>query len=172
MVLRRNDVDTVQVCHTQVAAMVALVGGWAWTKFQDFLPSTVLLSIVAVKPPSTVVPNTIGWSGDSRCVFTVRSAYCLREGEVQGGEHHLWKAVSQYRGLPRDCFEARLLWSGVVKEDRLVEFLSLDFQSWLCPRLVRWEAPPEGLIKVNTTGLRHTRLGMASCRGVGRDSES
>ncbi|KAK8659866.1 hypothetical protein V6N13_030058 [Hibiscus sabdariffa] len=70
MVLRRNDVDTVQVCHTQVAAMVALVGGWAWTKFQDFLPSTVLLSIVAVKPPSTVVPNTIGWSGDSRCVFT------------------------------------------------------------------------------------------------------
>ncbi|KAK9007856.1 hypothetical protein V6N11_074772 [Hibiscus sabdariffa] len=68
----------VQVSHTPVAAMVNPNGGWAWAKFQDFLPSTILLAIAAVRPPSALVSDSIGWGGDDRRMFTVKSAYGLR----------------------------------------------------------------------------------------------
>ncbi|KAK8572775.1 hypothetical protein V6N12_028818 [Hibiscus sabdariffa] len=146
-----------------------------------------------------------------------------------------------------DCVEARILWARVVKEERLAEFLSLDFQTWLAdnirnqqqfsihpkdwdiafgtylwniwvnrnyslfsPELVSsegiyhrslwmivefgrsssllrlnqrsspirastvasWEATPARCIKVNTDGWRNTVSGLATCGGVGRDSES
>ncbi|KAL4272858.1 hypothetical protein GQ457_13G019130 [Hibiscus cannabinus] len=36
----------------------------------------------------------------------------------------------------------------------------------------RWEAPAAGWIKINTDGSRNTSTGLASCGGVGRDSNS
>ncbi|KAL4284458.1 hypothetical protein GQ457_16G019810 [Hibiscus cannabinus] len=123
-----------------------------------------------------LVSDSIGWGGDDRRMFTVKSAYSLRACDAQGDELQLWKAVSKYRGLPRirmflwlvfkrkiltnsehvrrhmsinsccglcgalvedlshlfrDCVEARLLWTRVVKEEKLDEFLTLDFQAWL-----------------------------------------
>ncbi|KAL4280652.1 hypothetical protein GQ457_03G031670 [Hibiscus cannabinus] len=66
LILHRNDAGMVQVNHTPVAAMVNPDGGWAWAKFQDFLPSTILLAIAAVRPPSALVSYSIGWGGDDR----------------------------------------------------------------------------------------------------------
>ncbi|KAK8632504.1 hypothetical protein V6N13_072895 [Hibiscus sabdariffa] len=40
-------------------------------------------------------------------MFMEKSAYCLCTGDAQGGESHLWNAISQYRGLP--CVRM-LLW--------------------------------------------------------------
>ncbi|KAL4334150.1 hypothetical protein GQ457_07G011810 [Hibiscus cannabinus] len=230
--------------------------------------------------------------GDDRRIFTVKSAYNLCNGDAQGVESPLWKAVLKYRGLPRirlflwlvfqgkiltnseqvrrhmsndpgcglcgasvedlshlfwDCFEARMLWSRVVKEEKLSVFLTIDFQTWLvsnfqnqqdfaknpedwdiafgtylwniwrrrnerlfspdiipaediyfrssrmiaefgrassmlrlhqhaAPNLTaavqRWEAPATGWIKINTDGSRNTSTGLASCGGVGCDSNS
>ncbi|KAK8985572.1 hypothetical protein V6N11_068825 [Hibiscus sabdariffa] len=36
----------------------------------------------------------------------------------------------------------------------------------------QWEPPPEGWIKVNSNGSRNTSMGMSTCGGVGRDSNS
>ncbi|KAK9026183.1 hypothetical protein V6N11_039029 [Hibiscus sabdariffa] len=42
----------------------------------------------------------------------------------------------------------------------------------LSDNVMRWEAPAAGWIKINTDGSRNTSTGLASCGGVGRDSES
>ncbi|KAK9037856.1 hypothetical protein V6N11_022755 [Hibiscus sabdariffa] len=40
--------------------------------------TNVLLAIAAVRPPSALVSNSIGWGGDDHRMFTVKSAYSLR----------------------------------------------------------------------------------------------
>ncbi|KAL4281270.1 hypothetical protein GQ457_03G031680 [Hibiscus cannabinus] len=143
--------------------------------------------------------------------------------------------VEDLSHLFRDCVEARLLWTRVVKEEKLDEFFTLDFQAWLVAwtgilpftflwniwrqrndrlvfsaglitsediyhrslrmiaefgwassmlrlnqqssplltaNVVRWEVSAAGWIKINTDGSRNISTGLASCGGVGRDSES
>ncbi|KAK8510054.1 hypothetical protein V6N11_029049 [Hibiscus sabdariffa] len=165
--------------------MVNPNGSWAWAKFQDFLPSPVLLAIAAMTPPSVLGSDSIGWGGDDHRVFMVKSAYCLCAGDAHRDESQLWKTVSKYCGLPRirmflwlvikgkiltnservrrhmsnnsccglcgamvedlshlfrGCVEARLLWSRVVKEEKLDEFLTLDFQAWLIANMLNQQS--------------------------------
>ncbi|KAK9016945.1 hypothetical protein V6N11_079437 [Hibiscus sabdariffa] len=93
--------------------MVDTEGGWAWAKFQEVL----LLAIAAVKPPSVI-------AADDRVLMF--DAYLCNPccGVCGASEENL-------SHLFRDCVEARMLWARVVKEERLAEFLSLDFQTWL-----------------------------------------
>ncbi|KAK9006001.1 hypothetical protein V6N11_035055 [Hibiscus sabdariffa] len=47
----------------------------------DSVPANVvgvLLAIAAVRPPSALVSDSIGWGGDDHRMFTVKSAYSLR----------------------------------------------------------------------------------------------
>ncbi|KAK8644515.1 hypothetical protein V6N13_123820 [Hibiscus sabdariffa] len=157
LIFHCNDADMVSVSSTPVATMVNPDGSWAWDKFQDFLPSSVLLAIAAVRPPSAHVTDHIGWGGDDRRIFTVKSAYSLCAGDDQGIVSPLWKAVSKYRGLPR----IRLFfWSlrMIAELGRASSMLRLHQHA--APNLTadvkRWEAPAAGWIKINTDGSRNT----------------
>ncbi|KAK8541661.1 hypothetical protein V6N12_014288 [Hibiscus sabdariffa] len=226
-------------CHTLVAAMVTSDGGVAqggesqsWKTISKYrgLPRVHMLLWLILK--GRILTN----SERFRRHFSNESC-CGLCGAVEEDLSHVF----------RDFFEARMVWSRVVKKDKLDEFLSLEFQNWLiinikhpqlypinsgnwdvvfdtlfwnnwvnrsyrlfsldlvsskgiyqrsmrmvaeldCASFVlrqnqrtptlpglsvaRWETPLAGWIKVNTDGSRNAGSGLASCGGVGSDSES
>ncbi|KAK9033541.1 hypothetical protein V6N11_049728 [Hibiscus sabdariffa] len=104
--------------------MINLNGDWDWDRFQDFLPSTVLLAIGAVKPPSNSISDVIGWGGDDRLQFSIKAVYLMRAGIEERAEEDL-------SHLFRDCVETRMSWPLVIKLEKLHEFHTLELRTWL-----------------------------------------
>ncbi|KAL4362445.1 hypothetical protein GQ457_04G027620 [Hibiscus cannabinus] len=123
-----------------------------------------------------LLSDSIGWGGEPRRNFSVKSAYRVCLG---GGDEHLnadWNVISKFRGLPRirvflwllyrgslltnservrrhltgdpscsvcgatledvshlfrHCLEARVIWPRLIRDDKLHEFLYMDFKNWL-----------------------------------------
>ncbi|KAK8658056.1 hypothetical protein V6N13_036271 [Hibiscus sabdariffa] len=76
--------------------MASPEGDWLWHKFDEVLPSDVLLRIAAVKGPTTAISDdSIVWVGASDKRFSVRSAYTVcakpRIGKMHGMVVKEWK---------------------------------------------------------------------------------
>ncbi|KAG8493837.1 hypothetical protein CXB51_011156 [Gossypium anomalum] len=68
--------ENVPTEHVPVKNMVMLSGEWNWSAISLVLPSQVLLSISAYKPPlAQDVDDFIGWRHEKRSAFFVHSAY-------------------------------------------------------------------------------------------------
>ena len=69
-------------------------GQWAWDRFQDFLPTMLLIHIAVVKPPSTYYgEDKIYWNLSKSGKFTLASAYNLVAGREWTNVSARWKLV-------------------------------------------------------------------------------
>ncbi|KAK8495639.1 hypothetical protein V6N12_019746 [Hibiscus sabdariffa] len=155
---------------------------WWWDCFLHLLPQAALLVVAATKPPcNSSVSDYVDWGRELHRNFTVKSAYRICLSSVDKTMYVEWKVISKFRDdlrcsicgetlkdashMFRKCVEARALWPRLIKKEKLNEFFHMELlihvgQPCLATRL-----------KVNTDGARNSNSGLATCRGVGHDSE-
>ncbi|KAL4383619.1 hypothetical protein GQ457_15G021370 [Hibiscus cannabinus] len=83
------------------------------------LPATALLAIVAIKPPiNELTTDSVGWRGEVRRNFSVKSAYAICSNDTSVPTEKVWVSSP-----------TRNLWPYVVKRDKV------DEKQWLLMNL-------------------------------------
>ncbi|KAE8669138.1 hypothetical protein F3Y22_tig00112254pilonHSYRG00076 [Hibiscus syriacus] len=134
-----------------VADMIYEEGNWIWSKFEQYLPMNVKLRIATKKGPQPQFgPDMVGWNPREDRRFTVKSAYELREDQSDRNDNAVWNALANFRDskcplctesvedtnhLLRLCPSVFGVWSAVINQDRLQEFLHMEMKDWITMNL-------------------------------------
>ncbi|KAK8495653.1 hypothetical protein V6N12_063974 [Hibiscus sabdariffa] len=77
-----------------VGAMICNDNNRNWALFDHLLHMPVFLRLAAIKCPLPSFPlDSVGWERTSNGDFTVKSAYAVRRGIVQGPEEDVWMII-------------------------------------------------------------------------------
>ncbi|KAK8624454.1 hypothetical protein V6N13_065799 [Hibiscus sabdariffa] len=107
-----------------VAEMADVEGNWRWDLFQHLLPWEILLRMATVKGPKESFQACQGklMTNEERAhrKFTLDPQCPICSATVDSVDHVL-----------RLYSPALAVWSLLIKEDRLLAFLQLEFRDWL-----------------------------------------
>ncbi|KAK8979225.1 hypothetical protein V6N11_009433 [Hibiscus sabdariffa] len=110
--------------------MVDSVGEWEWDLLHHCLPPEVLLRLTAIHKPKPSLPvDSIGWKLRDDRQFSVQTTYHVRCGEVMGTVDPMWK-VEDADHVLRHCQVAKVIWSILIKPEKLNDFFDLPFLQW------------------------------------------
>ncbi|KAK9020712.1 hypothetical protein V6N11_010729 [Hibiscus sabdariffa] len=85
-----------------VADVVSPAGEWRWNLIDGLLPAEILLRVTAIKCPLPIFSNDlVGWNATASSQFSVKSAYRIRNGIVEGPNEDIWKVIAQFKGTQR-----------------------------------------------------------------------
>ncbi|XP_050238477.2 uncharacterized protein LOC126687968 [Mercurialis annua] len=110
-------------------------GAWNWKLFENLVPSSVLLHIAAVHPPSASAgPDETYWGLSSNGVFSVNSAYKMQENFYCDNDRAKWRSIWQWPGAPR---VRTLLWLAANNKlltnfERCRRHMTTDASCFLC----------------------------------------
>ncbi|KAE8675571.1 tir-nbs resistance protein [Hibiscus syriacus] len=108
---------------------------WRWDLLLDVLPSTVLLHLMATKPPDrSCGSDMIGWKWDPKRRFTTKSACEARMGGISTVGDSGWRIISAHKDLPRVKTFIWLLYHGLAltNEERSRRHLTDDTSCGVC----------------------------------------
>ncbi|KAK8503513.1 hypothetical protein V6N12_066200 [Hibiscus sabdariffa] len=88
--------------EASVSDMMDSDGQWRWHRFKSLLPYAILLRIATVKISSNApMQDFPRWNLTSHGQFRVHSTYSVRMGVQFGPTEPLWKAIPDFKGIPR-----------------------------------------------------------------------
>ena len=85
-----------------VREYVSTQGQWRWECFDHWLPSSILMKIASIKPPSlSDGEDSVYWGCSKSRLFTVKSAFSLLEESKWDIEDRRWSTIWKWRGPER-----------------------------------------------------------------------
>ncbi|KAK8521952.1 hypothetical protein V6N12_066522 [Hibiscus sabdariffa] len=109
--------------------MVTTMREWDRSQFSNFLPSSLVLRIAAIKPPCVLSLDGVpAWCWDPLRSFLVRSSYRTLAGSAAASDDKGWSLIASFK-------VAVGFRSMVIKPELLDEFFSLTLREWLVSNL-------------------------------------
>ncbi|KAK8583309.1 hypothetical protein V6N13_022016 [Hibiscus sabdariffa] len=133
--------------------MVTTMREWDRSQFSNFLPSSLVLRIAAIKPPCVLSLDGVpAWCWDPLRSFLVRSSYRTLAGSAAASDDKGWSLIASFKASDPSCSSygatledaLHVLWdcpvavgfrSMVIKPELLDEFFSLTLREWLVSNL-------------------------------------
>ncbi|XP_052290822.1 uncharacterized protein LOC127900258 [Citrus sinensis] len=87
------------ISNGKVADFVKEDSSWYWDRFEQFLPSHIILQIVALHPPSPDKgTDSLFWAHSKFGRFTTHSAYLALSNDTPMHDDRLWRMVWNWKG--------------------------------------------------------------------------
>ncbi|KAH9672602.1 putative ribonuclease H protein [Citrus sinensis] len=87
------------ILDCKVADLVDINGSWYWSRFEQYLPSNIILKIAALHPPSHAKgTDTIFWAHSKHGQFTTSSAYLALSVHNPAAADRAWRLIWHWKG--------------------------------------------------------------------------